>query len=214
MVPGESQHAHRQGDPTPPFPPPLRPHTAARPPQVPYLVYGGDQLQPGDAPLPPLLQLPESLAILEFLADLLPEARLLPADPIARARARFFAQMVDTKLVPAFVGVAFMGAPVEGLFAAIGALQAMLPAEGGWVCGERWSIADAMFMPFVMRIEVMLEQNLPTMAPGVAERALEVLRSERFARFQQYKKDTVARPSMMKTWDEVHSLVYHMMYSG
>lgn len=159
------------------------------------------------------MQIPESLVILEFLADLFPDAHLLPADPVARTRARLFAYTVDTKLIPAFMGAAFMGAPMDGLISVLEAFQAMLPKEGGYAVGERWSIADAAFTPLLVRIDGVLEQNPPTMAPGVAAQALEVLRSERFARLQQYKRDNVARPSMGKTYDEVRGCVLLLVVS-
>ena len=182
--------------------------------QVPYLVYGGPELHPDEAPAPDAVKIPESLIINEFLADLLPSAELLPADPALRAKARLFAQTVDSAFIPAFVGFIFMGAPVEGLYAVLEKLQGFLSPEGGFVAGK-WSIADAAFAPFIMRLESVLSLNPPTIqTPGLASQVLEVLRSERFARLQQWKRDIVARPSMAKTYDEVCSTscpsTYHL----
>ena len=85
---------------------------------------------------------------------------------------------------------------------------------GGFVAGK-WSIADAAFAPFIMRLESVLSLNPPTVqTPGLASQVLEVLRSERFALLQQWKRDIVARPSMAKTYDEVCSTscpsTYHL----
>ena len=43
------------------------------------------------------MKLNESLVINEFIADIFPEAHLLPADPVKRATARLFAALVDSK---------------------------------------------------------------------------------------------------------------------
>ena len=78
-------------------------------------------------PAPGTVRLPESLIILEYLADVFPDAGLLPADPALRAKARLFAQTVETKFIPAFVGFLFMGAPVPAILGAVEALQSLLP---------------------------------------------------------------------------------------
>ncbi|RPD72601.1 hypothetical protein L226DRAFT_466809 [Lentinus tigrinus ALCF2SS1-7] len=168
--------------------------------KVPYLVYGGPKLNPGDAPSPDSVQVPESLVINEFLADIFPNAGLLPTDPALRAKARLFAQYMDTKFLPAFAGFIFgLGMPVEGLLATIEGVQRMLPAEG-FAVGE-WSIADAAAMPFFMRLDQVLELNPPTIKEGEAARVREALDSARFVRIRKYIADNVARPSMAKTWD-------------
>ncbi len=164
-------------------------------------------MNPGDAPSPDTLQLPESLVINEFLADILPSAKLLPADPALRAKARLFIQAVEAKILPAFVAFFFQGKPKETLLDELEGIQNKLPAEG-YVVGE-WSIADAAFTPFLMRIHAILklDSHPPMMQEGAAKEALEALRSPRFARLQKYMSDNVARPSMAKTWDEVSPLV-------
>ncbi|KAI0699163.1 hypothetical protein C8T65DRAFT_729105 [Cerioporus squamosus] len=170
--------------------------------KVPYLVYGGPKLNPGDTPSPDTVQLPESLVINEFLADILPSAKLLPADPALRAKARLFTYAAEMKVRPAFVDFFFKGAPKETLLDALEDMQRKLPAEG-YAVGD-WSIADAAFVPFLMRIHAILklDRHPPLMQEGVAKEVLEALRSSRFARLYKYWSDNVARPSMAKTWDE------------
>ncbi|RPD55602.1 glutathione S-transferase [Lentinus tigrinus ALCF2SS1-6] len=169
--------------------------------KIPYLVYGGPKLKPDEAPSPDTVQLPESLVILEFLADILPSAKLLPADPAIRAKARLFIQAVETKLLAAFRGFFFKGGAPDIFVNALEDIQRMLPPSEGYAVGE-WSIADAAVTPFLMGINTMLKMNPPTLQEGAAEQALEVLSSPRFARLQKYVHDNAARPSMAKTWDE------------
>ncbi|KAI0699162.1 thioredoxin-like protein [Cerioporus squamosus] len=183
--------------------------------KVPYLVYGGPKLNPGDAPSPDTVQIPESLVINEFLADIFPDAHLLPADPGLRAKARLFAQYIDTKFLPAFAGFLFgLGTPVEGLLAVMEGLQRMLPAEG-FAVGE-WSIADAAAMPLLMRLNRILELGSPTIKEGAAAQVIQALSSPRFARIQKYVADNTARPSMARTWDQAKfkSRIERLMKTG
>ncbi|TFK79324.1 hypothetical protein K466DRAFT_606233 [Polyporus arcularius HHB13444] len=170
--------------------------------KVPYLVHGGPQLHEDEEPGPGSVRIPESLIILEYLADVFPTSGLLPADPALRAKARLFIQSVETKFIPAFVGFLFMGAPVHAILGAIEALQSFLPAEG-FVLGT-WSIADATFAPFFLRLEALLKNGLGLYDESAGKEAHAALHSERFARIQTWITDNLARPSFKKTWDEEH----------
>ncbi|KAI1785067.1 hypothetical protein LXA43DRAFT_900544 [Ganoderma leucocontextum] len=170
--------------------------------KVPYLVYGGPKLQPGDSPSPDLPQLGESLVILEFLADTFPEARLLPSDPFLRAKARLFCRAIEEKFMPAFVGFFFKQAPKEPLYDALEHIQGLLPSTG-FAVGE-WSIADAAFLPLYLRALTMLELNPAMLAlESAAEVSATLGGSPRFARIRKYLEENMARPSMAKTWDPV-----------
>ncbi|KAI0703264.1 thioredoxin-like protein [Earliella scabrosa] len=168
--------------------------------KVPYLIYGGKTLQPDEAPSPDAVKVPESLVILEFLADVFPNSGLLPADPALRARARLFYQAVDSKFLPAFFAFFFLKAPLDALLGALQGMQSLLPEEG-FAVGE-WSIADATFTPLLMRLNLFLTVSPFTLKEEVIKQAVEALRSPRFARLQKYLEDNMARPSMAKTWDE------------
>ena len=147
------------------------------------------------------MQIPESLIILEFLVDILPSAKLLPADPALRAKARLFIQVVETKLLTGFIECLFKGNPAETLLEALESIQRMLPPEGHAV-GE-WSIADAALAPYLMQVHAIVKLNPATLQEGVAAQITEALRSPRFERLHKYLSDNIARPSMAKTWDEV-----------
>ncbi|KAI9061581.1 glutathione transferase omega class [Trametes sanguinea] len=168
--------------------------------KVPFLVYGGPKLHPGEAPSADAVKIPESRVILEFLADIFPTAHLLPKDPVLRARARLFITTVDTKLIKALVGFLFLRAPLEDLLAVFEELQAALPPTG-FAVGE-WSIADACLIPVLLRVRSLLENAMGHYPAEVAKEGVDALRSPRFARLQQYYEDVMARPSTAKTWDE------------
>ena len=161
---------------------------------------GGPELHENEEPAPGIVRLPESLIILEYLADVFPDAGLLPADPALRAKARLFAQTVETKFIPAFVGFLFMGAPVPAILGAVEALQSLLPAEG-FAVGD-WSIADAAFAPFFLRLSMLGKNGLRLYDESAGKEAYAALHSERFARIQKWLADNLARSSMQSTWDE------------
>ncbi|KAI9061558.1 glutathione transferase omega class [Trametes sanguinea] len=169
--------------------------------KVPLLVYGGPKLHPADAPSGDAVKLIESVVILEFLADLFPAARLLPEDPVLRARARFFSAAIESKLLKAFMGFRFLGEPIEGLLAVLDEFQGMLPPTG-FVVGE-WSIADAAFSPLLARFLLLLSTGLGNFPRETGREGLEAFESPRFARLRRYYEDVMARPSMLQTWDEV-----------
>ncbi|OSD02580.1 glutathione transferase omega class [Trametes coccinea BRFM310] len=172
--------------------------------KVPLLVFGGPKLHPADAPSADAVKITESLVILEFLADILPTAHLLPEDPVLRARARFFNATVDTKLLKAFMGFRFFGGSLESLLVVLEEFQAMLPPTG-FVVGE-WSIADAAFSPILVRLVFLLSTGLGNFARETGREGVEAFESPRFARLRQYYGDVIARPSMATTWDEVSQL--------
>ncbi|KAI0634696.1 hypothetical protein C8Q77DRAFT_1103581 [Trametes polyzona] len=168
--------------------------------KVPYLIYGGNQLHPDEEPSPEAVKIPESLVILEFLAEIFPGAHLLPTDPVLRARARLFYTAVEAGIAKAFVGYLFMGATLESLISALDDLQGRLPPTG-FAVGE-WSIADAAVLPILLRLHMSLRYNLGILQPGAAEKALEVFESPMYARLRQYIDDNLVRESVKKTWDE------------
>ncbi|KAI9061579.1 glutathione transferase omega class [Trametes sanguinea] len=168
--------------------------------KVPFLVYGGPKLHPDEAPAADAVKIPESIVILEFLADIFPNAHLLPEDPVLRARVRLWNVAVDTKLLKALLGFLFLGEPLESILGVLEEFQAKMPPTG-FAVGE-WSIADAAFIPTLARLRLMIKTGLGNFTPEVAKEGMEALQSPRFARLQKYWEDIAARPSMLKTWNE------------
>ncbi|KAI0646674.1 thioredoxin-like protein [Trametes meyenii] len=168
--------------------------------KVPYLVYDGPKLGPDEAPSAESFRTGESLVILEFLNDIFPNARLLPADPTLRAHARLFYLTMEAEFVPVFKAFVFGTATAEKFLSVLEQLQTLLPPTG-FVAGE-WSIADAAFAPFLVRLMLLLKDNLGLFGDGVGAATLKILRSARFVRLGRYFEDNMARPSMVKTWEE------------
>ena len=157
-------------------------------------------MHPGAEPSPETFGTPESLIILEFLADLDTTHRLLPASPALRAKARLFMNVVETKLTTTFIPAILGRTNLDSLLAALTELEGMLPAEGEFVLGEQWSIADAAVVPLFLRMRAMFKAQPPSMQPGEAARGFAALESPRLKR---YLEVNLARESVTKTWDEV-----------
>ena len=174
--------------------------------QIPAITYGGPKVSP-DTPSDESTKLAESLIILEFLADLFPESNLLPKDPVQRAKSRFFANAFDTKVFPGFRNFIFVGGSSKDLIDGLEAIQKLLPPTG-FIAGDKLTIGDMAVAPFLARTYMLLGADLGKYPVGEGKKALEILRSDRFARLEQYWKDIQEQPSWKATWDEVCAVSY------
>ena len=160
---------------------------------------------PADQPSPESVKLAESAVLIQFIADIAPEGRLLPADPVEKAKARFFIETFSAVFSPAWKAVVYDGlqSPTE-LLPALEKLQALLP-EKGYAVGQ-WSIADAAVTPFFARLEVYLRNDLGRAKEGEAASVWKTLETDpKFARFRQYFADVKSRESFKETFDKVRA---------
>ena len=173
----------------------------SRPPQIPALTYGGPKTAP-ERPSPESAKLSESLALIEFVADVFPESNLLPADPVLRARARMINVYFDTRFFPVFWDFFLEGKPGADLLGALETMQSLLP-ETGFAVGPEWSIADIAVAPFLVRVVMLLEHDLGKQSAEEGSKALLALRTPRFARLMKYIEDAKEWSSFKATFDEV-----------
>ena len=115
--------------------------------------------------------IPESMAILQYLEDRWPEHPILPADPLARARARLLYDRVTAELGPHLVKLARgtdaeKAAAEQAVREALAKLEAEVPPDGGFLAGP-FSIADIALAPFVAKLPARLRPaalGLPRLA--------------------------------------------------
>ncbi|KAI0666284.1 thioredoxin-like protein [Trametes maxima] len=168
--------------------------------KIPAITYGGPKTSP-DQPSPESVKINESLIIVEFLADLFSEAKLLPSDPLLRTKARLFANVIETKVLDALKAFFMYGDGAEKtLYEAFETLQARLPATG-FAVGE-WSTADIAAGPYLTRIYMLLKNDIGKYPAGKGVEVYKTLQGPKFARLSKYIEDIKQYPSFKATWDE------------
>ncbi|PBK88259.1 glutathione S-transferase [Armillaria gallica] len=174
--------------------------------KVPAIAYGGPKV-PADTPSPQSTKLAESLILVEFIADLFPSAHLLPADPVTRAKARFFIDTFSNKFSPAYFGFQARGDSPEALYKAIETLQGLLAGEGKWAVGDEFSIADVAIAPFLARLEVALSNDLGGFEVGEGKKVWETLQTdEKYGPLRSYWARLKERKSVKDTFYADHVL--------
>ena len=130
---------------------------------------GGEQFAPEHRARSPMAKVPvlelddgrmltESMAILEYLEETVPDPPLLPRDPYLRARARMLAEMVNSGIQPYQNLTVLRHVKARGgdekawakhwIGAGIAALEAAVPATAGRFCvGDVPSFADLYLIP-------------------------------------------------------------------
>ncbi|KAI0635385.1 thioredoxin-like protein [Trametes polyzona] len=166
---------------------------------VPAFTYGGPVVPP-DQPSPASLKLAESVVLIEFIADLYPNAPLRPSDPELLARARLFITLSHDTLHHAFRGFFFRGERIESILPSLEAFQAQLAPEG-YAVGP-FSMADVVVAPMVVRLMRLAGYEIGKYPMGEGKRLLKALGEPKFARFMQYYQSLWERPSVKATWDE------------
>ncbi|KAF8811930.1 hypothetical protein BYT27DRAFT_7088444, partial [Phlegmacium glaucopus] len=159
--------------------------------KVPALTHGGPDVAP-DTPSPASQKLTESAVLLDLLQILLQNPNYSP-DPILRAKARFFADTVTTKLWDAYQPAIARGEDPEAVLGAIDIIQQLLPEEGYAV--GKWSIADAAVTLFLARGEVVLKNDIGKYEEGKGK-AVET--DPKYARFRKYLMDVEGRDMLSR----------------
>jgi glutathione S-transferase len=173
--------------------------------KVPSLVYGGSPAAVED-PSPDSFKLAESLIIVDFVADLFPESGLLPKNPIDRARARFFIDVTNNKLISAWHTFLSKGGSPEKLFEGADAIQDLLSEEGPYALGKDFTIADVSIAPFLGRIHLLSKEDVGAYADGEGKKVYDVLQGDRYKKLKEYAEVLFARPSYTKTFPAVSAL--------
>lgn len=169
--------------------------------QVPAIALGP---QPApDQPSGTSIKILESLVIVEFIADLYPHAKLIPSDPVERAKARTFAVAGDSAIVSATVA-ALLGDNVEVLFTGFDKVQSLLSDGTTYAIGNDFSIADISVGPWLARIDLLLENEFfGKFDKSSVTSVIEVYNSPKYDKLREYNRRVQARPSVKKTYVKV-----------
>jgi glutathione S-transferase len=134
---------------------------------------------------------------MEFVADLYPHSGLLPSDPVERAKARFFVDVVNTKVGQVYVKHFYTGgaSPLAAVIPGLEAVEALLPTDKVFAVGDNFTVADAAVAPFLLQLGVYISLH-DEEGVGAA------LRSEKLTRVSKYTQALKEHPSVKSSWDE------------
>ncbi|KAG2068567.1 glutathione S-transferase C-terminal-like protein [Suillus decipiens] len=169
--------------------------------KVPAIAYGGPDVAP-ENPSPESTKLAESLILVEFIADLYPSSNILPTDPVLRAKARFFIEVVSTKFSPNFMK--FVSGNPEGTHTAIltgvDAIQDILPDGAKYAVGDQFTIADIAFVPFWARLNLLVQKGIGAYTDEERKNFLKALEDPKYAKFNGYVQRLLERESFKSTF--------------
>ena len=114
--------------------------------------------------------LPESAVIMEYLEERYPEPPLWPADPAERAAGRLLLERFDQLSRPYYALRRGDEDARERLDAELAALDSLL-AGRPFLTGHEFGLADAAYLPWILRAESMLGVDLDA-HPAVADWAV------------------------------------------
>ncbi|KAG1900447.1 glutathione S-transferase C-terminal-like protein [Suillus fuscotomentosus] len=171
--------------------------------KVPAIAYGGPDVSPENAS-PESIKLAESLILVEFIGDLYPSSGIVPADPVLRAQARFFIEVVSTKFSPNFMK--FISGNPEGthaaLLAGVDAIQDLLPDGVKYAVNDQYTIADIALAPFWARLNVLVQKGIGAYKDEEKKKFLKGLEDPKYAKFNAYIQRLLARQSFKSTFHE------------
>jgi len=103
--------------------------------------------------------LPESAVIMEYLEERFPEPALWPADPAARAAGRLLVERFDQLSRPYYALRRGDGDARDRLGDELSKLDGLLAGQA-FLTGREFGIADAAYLPWILRAETMLGVDL------------------------------------------------------
>ncbi|OAX42460.1 glutathione S-transferase C-terminal-like protein [Rhizopogon vinicolor AM-OR11-026] len=171
--------------------------------KVPAIAYGGPDVAPEDAS-PDSIKLAESLILVEFIADLYPSSNILPADPVLRAKARFFIEIVSSKFTSNWMKFASGNPEVTHttLLNGVDAIQDILPDGAKYAIGDQYSIADIAFTPFWARFMLVLQKGIGSYKDEERKNFLKAIEDPKFTKFNGYVQRLLERQSFKSTFHE------------
>ncbi|KAF9413837.1 hypothetical protein BGZ94_000596 [Podila epigama] len=157
----------------------------------------------------------ESLLVAEYVADLHPEAGLLPTDPLQRAQTRYLIHHWGARTQPAIHKASFTQDVTEArkhladLVVELEKVDALLQkvhrkegdgfGQGSFFLGDKFTFADLAIAPFLARL-FLLESYNGNKLPTAQE-------NPKIARFLQWKDAVAKRTSVIKATPAKEDLI-------
>jgi glutathione S-transferase len=170
--------------------------------EVPAITYGSPSEKDGQ-PSPDAFKLYESSVIAEFIADLYPTSSILPKDPVAKAKVRFFVDLAAKKLIPSLGAIAFAGASYQSVLGHIEKTQSLLDPKLNFFAGDKITLADAVLAPFFCSLHLMAGPRFSLKEDGEMAKLLNALKEDKYSTFLKYLETLASHPTVKGTFDEV-----------
>jgi len=146
------------------------------------------------------VKISESLVIVEFIADLYPHTKLVPSDPVQRAKARSFAVASNTAIMEAWKE-AFGNNNIDSILTALDRIQSLLSDGATFAIGDEFTIADISAGPWLGRLEMLLENDFfGKFEKAAVGKIFEVYKSPKYDKVREYNRRVQERPSVKKTF--------------
>ncbi|GAA5821845.1 hypothetical protein JCM11251_004740 [Rhodosporidiobolus azoricus] len=151
---------------------------------------------------PSSVAIPESAVLLELVAELFPQSKLSPEDPVERAKARYFYERYTQVVGGPFGQVLYFGksdsATISSLLSGIDEIQSLLNrTKGAFLLGDQITVGDLGVAPFVGRLFAAGKAGL---LPSEVYTPLST--DDKYASFRAYHQALTSRPSWAETFDE------------
>ncbi|KAK7206235.1 thioredoxin-like protein [Myxozyma melibiosi] len=161
--------------------------------KVPTLKYGDEYLI-------------ESAITTEFVADLVPEAKLLPKDPFKLAQSRLLSDRFSEFLFPVY-RKSIYGGDVSALNDIFDAIDKFVPylvnAKPFFDGSEVPTLAELLVAPFVSRIYLVLESDI-----GSKDVLTKLSTDPKYAYFHTWATNLIASPGVAGTFDKAVNLAH------
>ncbi|KAF8513133.1 thioredoxin-like protein [Hysterangium stoloniferum] len=169
---------------------------------VPVIAYGGPDV-PADQPSPQSIKLRESLPMIEWVADVFPQSKLLPKDPVLRYKIRLFTNVITSKLVSSYHAFLYRGGSADAVIQAFETVQDELNPNTKFAVSDDFTNADVGAAPFLGRVELLLRNDVGVYAQGEGKRLHELLATDpKFHRLWSYIQAVKERDSVKSTLGE------------
>ncbi|KAK9325551.1 thioredoxin-like protein [Lipomyces orientalis] len=146
----------------------------------------------------------ESAVTTEFVADLFPEAKLIPSDPLLRAQSRLMSDRFMEFIFPVYREM-LMGGNLDARTKVFDAIDKFLPylkdAKPFFGGSDHLILAEIMIAPFISRLYLILESEL------VSGETFQKLTSDpKYEYFNTWVQNILASPGLKGTFDKAANL--------
>lgn len=127
----------------------------------------------------------------------------MPADPVQRAKVRFFIDAAAIKLQAPLTEFFMKGGSADAVLAVLEDIQSLLPAGGTFAVGDHITIADIALAPILRRLEMAVKNNNSAFSAEEGKRVSDAWQDGNLVRLRKYFEGIKSRDSFSVVSSEV-----------